>query len=76
MSNEDYVKQGRSNKLLGRYGGIKPGIKRRGKRWKSFLRSTIIGAMLALADGCTRLSLREVASGLGEGSTRRRVAKS
>lgn len=72
MSNEDYVKQGRSDKLLGRYGGIK----RRGKRWKSFLRSTIIGAMLALADGCTRLSLREVASGLGEGSTRRRVAKS
>lgn len=43
MSNEDYVKQGRSDKLLG-----KGEEARRMRRRKSFLRSTIIGVMLAL----------------------------
>lgn len=87
MSNEDYVKQGRSDKLLGRE-GYKVGYKKRGRGRKPdrrrsgnlFSGSTITGVMLALADGCTpsRLSLREVASGLRgecEGKTRGEVLR-
>lgn len=62
MSNEDYVKQGRSDKLLG-----KGEEARRMRRRKSFLGSTIIGVMLALAVlpisvfelGCKRLTRGE-----------------
>lgn len=72
MSNEDYVKQGRSDKLLGR------GYKKEGEGVEIFSREhgyrsdACIGGWLYPSQSSRALQ----AAYEGEGSTRRRVAKS